>query len=192
MPIYTRRGDGGETSLADGTRVPKTHPRVAACGAIDEANCAVGAARALTTDPLLDAVLAFAQQRLFNCSSRIATPPEARTSATVVVVAADVVALENAADGFEEAAGPLTGFVIPGGSQLAAALQVARATVRRAELSVSAIDAAQEEDGERGDSDVARFLNRLSDTLFNAARYALKIDGIAEEHWDPEAPRPGI
>ena len=90
MTIYTRRGDAGETSLAGGERVPKTDPRVEAYGTVDEANCAVGAARALTDDPLLREVLLFAQQRLFNCSSHVATPPDARTRRTTDVDDEDV------------------------------------------------------------------------------------------------------
>jgi cob(I)alamin adenosyltransferase len=204
MSIYTRGGDLGETSLVGGARVSKTHPRIEACGALDEANCAVGAARALTADPLLAAVLAFAQQRLLNCSSRTATPPEARTHATPNVDGADVGALETAADRFEAAAGDLRGFVIPGGSPLAAALHVARATVRRAERSVLKLGAAQDEteqtqdetaqakDAKAMDADVARFLNRLSDTLFEAARYALTLENIPEEIWEPGSLRPSV
>lgn len=192
MSIYTRLGDGGETSLVGGARVSKTHLRIEACGALDEANCAIGAARALTTDPLLGEVLAFAQQRLFNCSSRTATPPEARTVTTPNVDDADVAALERAADRFEELAGDLRGFTIPGGSALSAALHVARGAVRRAERSALRLAAAAKPGAAEESADVTRFLNRLSDTLFDAARYALKLESIAENFWDPASPRPDI
>lgn len=185
MSIYTRRGDDGDTSLAGGERVSKADPRVEAYGSIDEANSCTGVARALTGDPLLAEVLSFAQQRLFNCSSRIATPPADRTGGTADIVDADVAVLERAVDRFMAAAGPLTGFAIEGGTPLAAQLDLARAVVRRAERRVVAL-------AEPGDANVTRFLNRLSDALFAAARYALALDGLAEEPWDPSAPRPEL
>lgn len=186
MAIYTRGGDGGETSLPDGSRVSKTHPRIDAVGSLDEANCAIGVALALATDPRLVDFLVFAQQRLFNCASRIAAPSDSLSESSPRVDADDVLALERAIDHFESVAGPLGGFVLPGGSTLCAVLHVARATARRAERSVAALMLTGE-----GDDDVARFVNRLSDGLFSAARYALVLEGVAEQHWDPEAPRPG-
>lgn len=187
MTIYTRRGDDGETSLADGERVPKTDPRVEAYGTIDEANSAIGLARAATDDDLLSAVLDFAQQRLFNCSSHVATPPEARSHATTDVDEDDVAVLERAVDRFEQHTGALDHFVIPGGSELAARLHVARTVVRRAERRVVALDPAHD-----GDQRVARFLNRLSDALFAASRYALSLEGRAEGAWNRDADRPAI
>ena len=185
MTIYTRRGDTGETSLADGERVPKTDPRVEAYGTIDEANSAIGAARALTDDVLLRDVLGFAQQRLLNCSSHVATPPDSRTALTTDVDDEDVAALERAVDRFEEATGPLDHFLVPGGTPLSAQLHVARTVVRRAERRVAAIDPTHD-----GDRRVACFVNRLSDVLFAAARYALVLEGESEDSWDREAPRP--
>ena len=187
MTIYTRRGDAGETSLADGERVPKTDHRVEAYGTLDEANSAIGAARALTEDALLREVLGFAQQRLLNCSSHVATPPNTRTPLTADVDDEDVAALEHAVDRFEEATGPLDHFLVPGGSSLAAQLHVARTVVRRAERRIVAIDPAHD-----GDRRVACFVNRLSDVLFAAARYALVLDGVSEETWDREASRPRL
>jgi cob(I)alamin adenosyltransferase len=185
MSIYTRLGDAGETSLADGTRVSKTSRRVEAYGTVDETNSAVGLARAVVSDATLDSVLHFVQQRLFNCSSSIATPDEHRGPDTPVVTADDVAFLERSIDGFEARTGALDHFVIEGGSESAARLQVARAVSRRAERRVVAL---AEEDAV--DEQVLAFVNRLSDVLFAAARYANAIDGVAEEAWDPHAPRP--
>jgi cob(I)alamin adenosyltransferase len=187
MAIYTRGGDGGQTSLADGSRVSKTHPRIEAVGAIDEASSAIGAALALTTDATLVTLLTFAQQRLLNCSSRIASPMDSLGDGSPLVDEDDALALERAVDHFESVAGPLKGFVLPGGSRLSAALHVARATVRRAERRIASLLIADE-----CEDDVARFVNRLSDALFSAGRYALTLEGEPEQHWDPEAPRPSL
>ena len=185
MTIYTRRGDTGQTSLADGERVSKADPRVEAYGTVDEANCAVGLARVQSGDEFLSNVLDFAQQRLFNCSSHLATPPDARTGTTTDVDAEDLAVLERSIDRFEERTGPLDHFVVPGGSELEARLQFARTVVRRAERRVVALDPSHD-----GDQRVARFLNRLSDVLFAAARYALAVEDRPEHSWDREAQRP--
>jgi len=185
MPIYTRRGDHGDTSLADGTRVSKTSARVEAYGTVDEANSAVGFARAAVTDDELDEVLHFVQQRLFNCSSSLATPAESRSATTPVIVAADIEFLEAAIDRFMERSGPLTHFVIEGGCEPAGRLHLARAITRRAERRI-VILAAETEVNEQ----VEAFVNRLSDVLFASARYANHLAGITDELWDPHAPRP--
>jgi len=187
MPIYTRRGDHGDTSLVDGTRVSKTSARVEAYGTVDEANSAVGFARSAVTDPFLDSVLHFIQQRLFNCSSSLATPAESRTVGTPFVEAADVAFLESAIDRFMESSGPLSHFVIEGGCESACRLHVARAITRRAERRLVALAAEAEVDEQ-----VEAFVNRLSDTLFASARYANHLAGVTDEVWDPSAPRPDM
>ncbi len=185
MTIYTRRGDGGQTSLVDGSRIAKSSARVEAYGTVDEANSAVGLARAAIDDPTLDAVLAFIQHKLFNCSSSLATPPHARTEHTPVVSSDDILALERAVDDFERATGPLSHFIIEGGCRGAAHLQLARAIVRRAERRASALA-----DVEDVDANVLAFLNRCSDTLFAAARFANHLAGAVETAWDKEARPP--
>jgi len=187
MPIYTRRGDHGVTSLTDGARVSKTSTRVEAYGTVDEANSAVGFARAAVTDRELDDVLHFVQQRLFNCSSSLATPAESRTDTTPLIEAADVAFLESAIDRFMERSGPLTHFVIEGGCEPACRLHVARAITRRAERRLVALAAETDIDEQ-----VEAFVNRLSDVLFASARYANHLAGITEEIWDPHAPRPEL
>ncbi len=178
MTIYTRRGDHGETSLGDGTRGRKDGLRVEAYGAVDEANSFVGQARAACADPRLDAVLGFAQHRLFNCSSRLAAAVAAQRPPGITLD--DISALEAAVDAFEATSGPAGGFVLEGGCESAARLHVARAVVRRAERRVVALAAA-----EHVDETVLAFLNRLSDVLFAAARYANTTAGATEELWDP-------
>jgi cob(I)alamin adenosyltransferase len=187
MTIYTRRGDHGQTSLVDGTRVSKSSTRVEAYGTVDEANSAVGLARAAVTDPLLDDVLHFVQQRLFNCSSSLATPEGATTAATPRIDPADVLVLEHAVDAFQERSGELTHFIVEAGSEAACRLHVARAIMRRAERRVVALTAE-----EPVDEQVLAFVNRCSDLLFAAARCANAVDGSAEELWDKNAPRPAL
>ena len=178
MPLYTRRGDTGATSLADGTRVSKASPRMDACGAVDEANCAVGFALAATEDELLAAWLGFLQQRLLNCSASLADPGGGATGPS----ASDATAFEAAIDRFEAASGAAHGFVLPGGCEVAARIHVARACVRRAERSVDALAA-----DELVDPSVLSLLNRASDFLFAAARYINAADGTPETLWDARA-----
>lgn len=185
MPIYTRRGDHGDTSLADGTRISKTAARVEAYGTVDEANSAVGFARAAVTDSEFDEVLCFIQQRLFNCSSSLATPAESRTATTPAIEAADIAFLETTIDRFMGVAGPLTHFVIEGGCESACRLHLARAITRRAERRIVALAAETDVDEQ-----VEAFVNRLSDVLFAGARYANHLAGITDELWDPHALRP--
>lgn len=187
MTIYTRAGDRGKTSLFSGERVSKASERVEAYGTVDEANSAVGLARAAVTDPALDSVLHFVQQRLFNCSSSLATPPEAVTARTPVIDAEDIALLERAIDGFEERTGPLTHFVLEAGSEAGARLHVARAIMRRAERRIVALAEVA-----TVDTNVLGFVNRASDLLFAAARYATALDPAPEEPWDPEAARPAL
>ena len=186
-PIYSGRGDDGTTSLGDGQRVSKTHERVDAYGTVDEACSVVGAARSYAEDEMLRDVLRFVQQRLVNCSSRLATPPASRTADTPDVSDADVALLEQAIDLFEERTGPLDRFILPGGCPLAAQIQVARSVVRRAERRVAVLDPLED-----GDREIARFLNRTSDLLFAMARYANRQCSRTDTFWDREAARPDL
>ncbi|MCK9461655.1 MAG: cob(I)yrinic acid a,c-diamide adenosyltransferase [Proteobacteria bacterium] len=181
--IYTRTGDSGTTSLADGARVGKDEPRIAAYGAIDEANAFVGAARAFSDDPRLDELLSFLQHRLYNCSSNVAcsSPANAATS----VSDDDVAAVERAIDELEERSGAIRGFVLPGGGRAAALLHAARTVCRRAELSLWAL-AEEEEVSEN----VLKFVNRASDLLFAAARCSNHAEGPGDVLWDKDAPFP--
>jgi len=163
--IYTRGGDEGKTSLGDGSRVSKDHPRIAALSAVEEANSVLGVARLHTGDSPLDHILARVQNELFDLGADLATPP-AEGESRLRLTDAYVAALERDIDAMSARQAPLTSFVLPGGTPAAAHLHLARTVVRRAELAVvSAI-----EQGEDIGSPVLRYLNRLSDLLFVLAR----------------------
>lgn len=183
MSIYTRGGDSGTTSLADGSRVPKFSARIEAVGTVDEANSAVGLARVTAADATLANLLAFIQQRLFNCSSALASPEP--TDRTPRIAQADIDALEGAIDRFESRCEPLTCFVVESGCETAARLHVARAVMRRAERRCHEL--ASREDV---DAMVPMFLNRASDALFAAARYANACESMPDEPWDPDTAPP--
>ena len=183
--IYTRAGDEGGTSLFDGTRVPKHAPRVEAYGAIDEANSWVGLALSFSEDALLERVLEFFSHRLYNCSSNTATPSGSGEK-SVGVSEEDVAALERAIDRFDERAGEIGGFVLPGGCRAAAVLHVARTVCRRAERRLCELA-----ETEKVDPIVLKLLNRGSDLLFAAARYANALDGKGDLGWNPGAEPPG-
>lgn len=184
--IYTRTGDKGQTSLADGSRVDKIAARVEAYGTVDEANSWVGAARAFSGDPLLDRVLELVQHRLYNCSSNTATPPGGEL-APVAVGDDDVAFLERAIDRLEQRSGPITSFVLPGGGRTAGLLHVARTVCRRAERALWYL--AQTE---AVDPVVLQFVNRASDLLFAAARYANAVESGGDVAWDKALPVPEI
>ena len=184
--IYTRTGDKGETSLADGRRVPKTSARVEAYGTVDETNSWIGAARAFATDPLFARALEFLQHRLFNCSSNLATPPDA-TLAPPTIAPGDVEFLERAIDRFEETTGPLRNFILPGGTRAAGLLHVARTVCRRAERRIVALAGEEEVDPL-----VRKFVNRCSDFLFAAARYANAVERTGDVLWEKDQGRPEL
>lgn len=186
--IYTRSGDGGETSLVGGQRVPKNGERVEAYGAVDEANSMVGLARAALEvgakgDLSLDAMLNFVQHRLFDCSSLLATPAAVRDSggAGPHISTADIARLESWIDELTAATGEISRFVLPAGCEEACRLHLARTVVRRAERCIHAFLAASPDEVDR---DVLAFVNRLSDLLFAMARYANHVYGAGDVFWD--------
>ncbi|MBV8971412.1 MAG: cob(I)yrinic acid a,c-diamide adenosyltransferase [Sphingomonadaceae bacterium] len=166
--IYTKTGDDGSTGLADGGRRAKDDARVAAYGTVDEANSVIGMAR-LHADGDTDAMLARIQNDLFDVGADLATPgddfgPETKS---LRATPAQVARLEAEIDALNEALKPLTSFILPGGTPLAATLHLARTVVRRAErLAVTAARA------EPVNPAAIHYLNRLSDHLFVAARAA--------------------
>lgn len=186
--IYTRSGDGGTTRLATGEEVAKGCSRIEAVGAVDEANCAIGAARLHTHgDGLLDAMLARAQNDLFDLGADLATP-ERETPlpfAPLRVLDGQVTRLETEIDALNAAIAPLTSFVLPGGSPASVFLHVARASVRRAERRAAELAALP---GEQVSGAALRYLNRLSDLLFVAARHC-NGKGAGDVLWVPGGSR---
>jgi cob(I)alamin adenosyltransferase len=169
--IYTRGGDRGETSLGDGSRVPKTDPRVEAVGQVDELNSLVGWALAAEGAPEL---LVRVQNELFDLGADLATP-DSGSRPRLRVSQEQVERLESECDAANAVLEPLKSFVLPGGSELAARLYVARAVCRRAERAVLRVDGVSPL--------VAVYLNRLSDLLFILARAANA--GGEETLWRP-------
>ena len=174
--IYTRAGDAGETSLGDGSRVPKLDCRIAAFGTVDELNSLIGLALAADPPGEVREVLDRVQNELFDVGADISVP--FGIADRLRVNQAQIDALEADCDRFNAELPELKSFVLPGGSELAARLHVARAVCRRAERAV--LDAA-----ERVELNplVTVYLNRLSDLLFILAR-AANADGD-EPLWKP-------
>ena len=190
--IYTRGGDGGATSLGDGRRAAKHAPRIAACGAVDEANCAVGLARLHIRngeDAMLgrngeDAMLGRIQNDLFDLGADLATPHDGRRAAGALrIQAGQVKRLEDEIDAMNAELAPLSSFVLPGGSPASAFLHLARATVRRAERQITALA-----EGEEVNPHALAYANRLSDHLFVMAR-RLNGNGGGDVLWAPGATR---
>ena len=181
MKIYTRTGDDGTTGLFGGGRRSKADLRVEAYGTIDEANAAIGVARAAGLSAQLDATLEAVQSDLFVVGAELGCVPgqEAKLK-MALVTAADAERLEKAIDAAEEGLPPLKTFVLSGGCPGAAALHLARCVVRRAERAVIAAGAA---DPVRTEPIV--YLNRLSDMLFTFARRANLEAGVADVPWLP-------
>ncbi len=169
--IYTRSGDDGLTALADGTRRPKYDIRIAAYGAIDEANAAIGVARLSTqANAVLDDILMRLQNDLFDLGADLATPEtETPEQPALRISAAQVKRLEGEIDKLNAPLDPLRSFILPGGTQAAAYLHVARTIMRRAERHISALI---HEKKEAINPNALHFANRASDLLFVAARCA--------------------
>jgi cob(I)alamin adenosyltransferase len=179
--IYTRGGDRGDTSLGDGSRTSKLDCRIAAFGTVDELNAAVGVVLAGECPDELRAVLTRVQNELFDVGADLSRP----WTATGLRVEQELIdRLEQDCDRFNAALPELRSFVLPGGSEAAARLHVARTTCRRAER--SAIEAAQELEI---NPLVLVYLNRLSDLLFILARSANALAGLDEPLWRPGGER---
>lgn len=170
--VYTKTGDGGETSLVGGGRVPKDSVRVAAYGDADELNSAIGAARAFCKDPGINAVLADIQNDLFILGSGLASPPGVNAPR---IDGERTAKLEKQLDRFLETMEPLKEFILPAGNPAGALLHLARAVCRRAERSAVAL--MKEDEAATG---AVIYLNRLSDLLFVLARAANIGEGFAE------------
>ncbi len=178
--IYTGGGDAGETSLGGGARVAKHDRRVEAYGTVDEANAAIGMART-ETGGAADAMLARIQNDLFDLGADLCRPGPLEEG--LCIARSQIDRLEGEIDAMNARLRPLDSFVLPGGSRAAAALHLARTTVRRAERLIAALAAA-----EPVNPLALTYANRLSDHLFVLARH-LNEDGAADVLWVPGANR---
>jgi cob(I)alamin adenosyltransferase len=171
VKIYTRKGDDGTTSLWYGGRVPKNHARTEAYGALDEAVSALGLARAICEDARLRGGILRLQKELFVAGAELATAAQARQrleSGTSVITQDMIAGLESDIDSYMAEVDLPPKFVIPGGTELSARLDVARAILRRAERRIVTLG----EGGELSDSFVSAYVNRAADLLFAMARFA--------------------
>jgi cob(I)alamin adenosyltransferase len=182
--IYTRTGDDGTTALGTGERRKKYDLRIAAYGSLDETNAAIGIARLHTSgDAALDPALARIQNDLFDAGADLATPGKGKGpgGARLTVTAAQVTWLENEIDRLNAALEPLRSFVLPGGFAAAAYLHLARTICRRAERLIAEL---RDRPDDSVTPEVLHYVNRLSDFLFVAARYA-NDQGARDVLWQP-------
>jgi len=182
--IYTRTGDGGETGLVGGPRVPKDSPRVEAYGELDELNAALGWARTIadrSTSPLRDKLAAL-QNELFDLGSELATPPGAAWPGMIQAGPAQVKRLEEWIDELNAPLPELRSFVLPGGTELNSVLHLARTICRRSERAILRLSRVEEVS-----ADVLAYINRLSDLLFAMCRAESHHAGVPEYLWKPRA-----
>ena len=173
--IYTRTGDDGSTGLGDGSRVAKDSARVAAYGTVDEANSAIGLVLAASVQSDIAELLTTVQHQLFDLGGELCIPGHA------AIQAADIDALEQALDRYNDPLPPLKDFILPGGGEAAARCHLARTIVRRAEretVTLSRLESVRPE--------AIRYLNRLSDLLFVLARVLARASGHGEVLWKHE------
>jgi cob(I)alamin adenosyltransferase len=179
MKIYTGGGDDGSTGLYGGARLSKADRRVEAYGAVDEVNAMLGWVRAARPSENIDATLASVQDSSFRLGAWLATQ-EGRDPGVEALTADDVFELEAAIDGMEEELDPLKTFILPGGSEAASRLHVARTVCRRAERRLVALAAVT-----TIEPLFIRWINRLSDLLFVQARWENHRAGVADVPWQP-------
>jgi cob(I)alamin adenosyltransferase len=183
--IYTRTGDDGSTGLGNGQRRLKSDLRVEAFGTVDETNSCIGLARIHTAaeHPELDAILGRIQNDLFDLGADLATPDDGKPLdyEPLRIIASQTARIEGDIDRIVERLQPLKSFILPGGSPAAAALHVARTVARRAERLMVALSQVE---GEHVNPEGIKYINRVSDLLFAAAR-AVNDDGEADVLWVP-------
>jgi cob(I)alamin adenosyltransferase len=179
VKIYTKRGDSGDTSLFDGTRVRKTDPRVAAYGDVDELQACLGLVRAAALPADLDGMCVALQRDLFALGARLADPAHkiAKRVEKIVIDDRRVAQLEHWIDQLDQELPPLRHFILSDGGPAGAALHVARTVCRRAERSILLLGSGDVE------PIVVVYINRLSDLLFTMARAANHRAGITETPW---------
>lgn len=174
--VYTRTGDQGQTSLVGGARVSKASLRVDAYGDVDELNCVIGLARALTQEEAIDEPLALIQNDLFTLGADLASPSDVEVPR---IEESFTSRLEQLADGFLRELEPLKEFILPGGCEAGAVLHLARTVARRAERRVVGLS-----EKEQVNPESIVYLNRLSDLLFILARVVNRRAGVPEKMTD--------
>jgi cob(I)alamin adenosyltransferase len=183
--LYTRSGDDGTTGLFSGARVSKNHPRIEAYGTVDEFNACLGlciseAGRAANLS-VIGIILSTVQSRMFDIGADLATPEGATNEARIRRIDEPHVAeIEGWIDQIDGQNEPLRNFVMPGGSEMAARLHMARTICRRAERLIVGL-AHTESVGEP----LLRYINRVSDLLFAMARLSNKLQGFEDLPWIP-------
>lgn len=175
MKIYTKTGDQGETGLVGGSRVPKNHVRIEAVGSLDEANAILGVVISALNDLTYRQELLHVQNLLFEIGGILANPTAKNVS---VITDEDIIHLEQLIDELSSALPPQTSFILPGGTQVASQIHLARTIVRRAERRITTVDQHQDVPPV-----VLRYLNRLSDYLFILARTVNADSGVADIPW---------
>lgn len=167
--IYTRGGDKGSTSLGDGSRVDKSSTRIKAYGEVDEANSSIGIAVAFSSSKIKNTLLAI-QNDLFDVGADLCFPTQEKKKLTIL--SNRVVFLEDEIDKLNKDLSKLESFILPGGTRSSSFLHLSRSLVRRAERSIVELDK-----GEEVNPNVIKYINRLSDFLFVAARFENKKEG---------------
>ncbi|HTV67234.1 MAG TPA: cob(I)yrinic acid a,c-diamide adenosyltransferase [Rhizobiaceae bacterium] len=183
--IYTRTGDKGTTGLGTGERRLKSDLRIEAFGTVDEANSCIGLARLHTAadHPAIDAMLSRIQNDLFDLGADLATPDDGKPKdyEALRIVASQVKRVEEDIDALNKHLRPLKSFILPGGSLASAALHLARTVARRAERLIVAL---AQNPAEHVNPEGLKYINRVSDLLFVAAR-SVNDNGKADVLWVP-------
>lgn len=183
--IYTRTGDQGQTALFAGGRLPKDDLRVAAYGAIDELNSALGCAGALNPSPETARRLVHVQNQLFILGSDLATPAAARSDYIQRLPQSTINWLERDIDALDADVPPLTNFILPGGTAAAAQIHLARTIARRAERGIVTLARREAENAAAAlNPAILPYINRLSDWLFLLARWENWQQGVPETIWN--------
>lgn len=177
MKIYTKTGDHGDTTLFGGKKVSKAHLRVEAYGSLDELNAVLGIVQNKPTPDAVSGLLTQVQSQLFNLGAELASPDKDPNGVTLIGNT-EIEALERAIDSMEQSLRPLTTFILPGGSEAASFLHLARTICRRAERRI--VELSQQEAIR---VDAITYVNRLSDFLFVAARFANHQVSVADVLW---------
>jgi cob(I)alamin adenosyltransferase len=179
LKIYTKTGDDGSTGLFGGDRVPKYHPRIEAYGTVDELNAVIGLALTTAVPEAIRPGLEWVSSLLFTVGADLATPRVPPPQYAIPRIEEQHIAyIEQCIDSYEQQLPPLKNFILPGGTPTSAYLHLARTVCRRAERRT--VELMQQEDI---GTQISTFLNRLSDYLFVAARYANHLTGGNDIAW---------